>query len=289
MDTLFAVQRRLSGFLESRSAAVFFTYCFLLALVLGIIDYFTTPDYTFAIFYLIPVTITAWYYGGTYGALMSVSCTVIAFFAALLWPKTVVSSPYVIYWDAATNLAFFSVTSSILAKLKSTIISERMLARTDYLTGISNARYFYELTETAIKRAHRLNTDISIVYLDLDNFKEVNDTLGHQEGDLVLRMGAGILKNNVRDIDLVARLGGDEFAILMPDTGFEEAGKVISRVKSMLDSVLRSERWKVTASMGAVTCPGRVCSVDSLITMSDRLMFEAKTKGKNGIVHKKVE
>ena len=134
-----------------------------------------------------------------------------------------------------------------------------------------------------------MNYYISIVYIDLDNFKEVNDSLGHKEGDEVLRTAAQTLKNNVRDIDVIARLGGDEFGILIPDLDYEEAKKAIIRLKSTLDNIMCNRKWNVTASIGAVTCPKGACSVDSLIKMADNLMYEVKSNGKNGIIHNNVD
>lgn len=193
------------------------------------------------------------------------------------------------YWDAVTDLAFFSVTAVILSKLKITLLHERNSARTDYLTGISNARYFYELTDMELKRTFRNNSFITIVYIDLDNFKEINDNLGHMQGDTVLKIAAETLKNSVRAIDTAARIGGDEFIILMPDTDFAEAEKALRRIKTALNGALLTDDWKVTVSLGAATCAGQQCSVDSLITLSDRLMYEAKANGKNRLVHRKVE
>jgi len=169
------------------------------------------------------------------------------------------------------------------------MLREHNIARTDFLTGISNSRYFFELIDMEIKRAYRQNSFISIIYLDLDNFKEINDAFGHTEGDSVLKKAAETLKHNVRAIDIPARLGGDEFAILMPDTDFDESEKVAQRVKSALNSTMSSNGWDVTASMGAITCPGRKCTVNSLIKAADRLMFEVKLNGRNGLIHKQVD
>ena len=285
-DGLFVSLGKINSFAESKSATTVFIYCIFITISLGVLDYYTTPDYTFAIFYLIPVSIAAWFSGRTYGAIISLSCAVTSFIAAFLWPKTSVSSPYVMYWDAVTNLVFFTITSLILSKLNSIILRERNMARTDYLTGISNSRYFYELARLEMKKALRMNSYTSIIYIDLDNFKEVNDNLGHFEGDFVLKRAAETLRNAVREIDIVARFGGDEFVVMMPNTDFDETDIIIDRIKSVLDGALMSDKWKVTASIGAITCLGEECSLDSLITASDRLMYEAKLSGKNMIIHK---
>jgi diguanylate cyclase (GGDEF)-like protein len=288
INVFFVILRKVNNFAASLSEQTIFFCCIFITCILGAIDYYTTPEYSFAIFYLIPIFIVSWFSNRRYSFIISSLCIITAFTVNLHYPTTELTT-YVKYWDAATNLVFFTLTAMLLLRLKEILLIESSLARTDHLTGISNSRYFYELAETEINRATRMNYYVSIVYIDLDNFKEVNDTLGHKEGDKVLRMASDALKNSVRDIDIIARIGGDEFVILMPNTNYEESRKVIERVKFMIDKVLLSKKWSVTASIGAVTCPGRECSLNALITTADQLMYEAKTSGKNKVIHKNIE
>jgi diguanylate cyclase (GGDEF)-like protein len=287
LDLPLKIFSKIYGFAQTLRKTTVLIYCLLITIALGVMDYYTTPDFTFTIFYLIPVSIAAWFSGRNTGLAVSLFCAFTGYVVHLLWPKILVD-PLVPYWDALTELTFFVITALILSKLKIIINMERNIARTDYLTKISNSRYFYELTDMQMKIAHRLNSFISIAYLDLDNFKEVNDTFGHLAGDAVLKIVAETLKNAVREIDITARLGGDEFVIFMPNTNFQEAEKVLDRIKSALANILKSNNWNVTVSVGAVTCPGQSCMIDSLIKSADSLMFEAKANGKNRSVHKNV-
>ena len=91
--------------------------------------------------------------------------------------------------------------------------------QTDYLSGVANRRLFFELAQAEINKAHRYQRPITLVYFDLDHFKEINDTLGHATGDRVLLLVSHTMKMNIRGSDIIARLGGDEFAIMLPETG----------------------------------------------------------------------
>jgi len=282
---LFTFLRFLNRFAVSRSKTAIIVYSIIITCILGIIDYYTTPDFSFAIFYMIPVSIAAWYAGRKTGFFISIFCSFTVYFVHLLWPRFGIS--YLVpYWDALTQFLFFYITAIILAKLRATLDRESNIARTDYLTGISNSRYFYEVARLEMKRANRKSSCTSIMYLDLDDFKKVNDTLGHFEGNTVLKLAALTLKNTVREIDLVARFGGDEFVVLMPDTDFDETETTVQRVKTALDETLVSGNWKVTTSIGAITCRGIDCSLDQLITTADQLMYDAKMSGKNKVIHK---
>jgi diguanylate cyclase (GGDEF)-like protein len=167
--------------------------------------------------------------------------------------------------------------------LKSTIKQEKELSRIDFLTGIGNRRYFIELANMEINRAHRYEHPFTMVCLDLDNFKAVNDCFGHTTGDVLLRLVARTIWENIRVTDTVARLGGDEFAILMPETGRNVAEVIIQRVQKINLDYMRKHGWPVTLSIGVVTFANPPSTVDEVLKISDRLMYTAKNNGKNGI------
>ena len=156
-------------------------------------------------------------------------------------------------------------------------------------TGINNSRNFYELAGIEVKRSHRQNDLITIAYLDMDDFKHVNDTRGHLEGDILLQTTANIIKTGTRQTDIIARLGGDEFAVLMPATDDKEAKIVLERIRAEIHDTFKSKNWDATISIGAATCIGQNCSVDSLIKSADCLMYEAKEAGKNRLVQRFIE
>lgn len=119
-------------------------------------------------------------------------------------------------------------------QLEAALIKEQELARIDPLTHVSNRRAFYELAEIEIVRARRNGCPLSVAYMDVDNFKFVNDDLGHATGDLVLVTIASTLRSELRASDIVARLGGDEFAILLPETDAESAQAVLDKLRARL-------------------------------------------------------
>ena len=121
--------------------------------------------------------------------------------------------------------ALFLVFVEVVAALRHALDREKESARTDPLTGVSNRRHFIELTAAALAFARRYRRPMTIAYLDLDNFKQINDRLGHQAGDEVLRAVARTVRNRLRATDVVGRLGGDEFAVCLPETGAEAAAQ----------------------------------------------------------------
>src|SRR5690606_37465106 len=141
--------------------------------------------------------------------------------------------------DGMIALAVFAMAAFWVTRLKRTIRNEQLLARTDYTTGAVNTRYFYDLTEMEIRRFRRYQHPFTVAFIDLDNFKVVNDSLGHQAGDDVLRIVTQTLRMNLRDTDTVARMGGDEFALLLPETGEEEAHSVLFHLQGHLLAAMR--------------------------------------------------
>ena len=135
----------------------------------------------------------------------------------------------------------------------------------------------------------RLQHPISLAYIDLDNFKLVNDTEGHSEGDRVLRTVAGILKERSREIDSAARLGGDEFAVLLVEADAQAAIAFVTMLQERLQSGMTAEGWPVTFSIGVVTFRSPADPVDEVIRCADRLMYEVKRRSKNAIMHQQWE
>jgi diguanylate cyclase (GGDEF)-like protein len=165
--------------------------------------------------------------------------------------------------------------------LKNTLELKEQLAKTDFLTGVTNARSFFELADLEINRAKRYQHPFTLAYIDLDNFKTVNDTYGHLIGDSLLRLVADTIRNNIRVTDVYARLGGDEFAVLLPETNPEQSEIAINKVQTQLLDEMKKNNWPVTFSIGAVTFLTPPESVDEMIKKADNLMYSAKKNGKN--------
>jgi diguanylate cyclase (GGDEF)-like protein len=158
------------------------------------------------------------------------------------------------------------------------------LLYTDSLTGIANRRIFLESLGGAISFAQRHQTPLSIIMADLDDFKSVNDTFGHNAGDQVLQAFATLLRENSRQEDLAARFGGEEFIMLLPATGAEEAAVLGERLRRQWKEMTSpSFDFQVTASFGvAAYQPGD--TVDSFIERADQALYDAKMMGKNQVV-----
>ncbi len=253
-----------------------------LVIILGMIDYGTGYELNIALFYLIPIFMVLWFIDGQMGLVFSFASTVIGFIANLSAGQTY-SSLSIYVWNTVLRLGFYLVVVWLGSTLKKAYTANRELARTDYVTGAVSIRYFYELMQIEMNRAQRTSRPFSLAYIDLDNFKAVNDSLGHSTGDQVLRAVTEGICRQVRPADTLARLGGDEFALLLPETDGEAVRTVVGRIHaSLIDEMLRNG-WMVTFSVGVVTFIEIPKTVDDVIKMADNMMYSVKAVGKNGV------
>src|SRR5437660_473950 len=154
---------------------------------------------------------------------------------------------------------------------------------TDGLTGIKTRRFFWEALSSEWKRASRSGRPFSVVLVDLDKFKEVNDSLGHLEGDLVLARVGRLLEQKCRQSNVVARYGGDEFVILMPETGIEQAQVLAERLRLWVATDPMLEEHHITGSFGVASFPLHGFSMEDLIRVADAGMYVAKHAGGNQV------
>ena len=159
------------------------------------------------------------------------------------------------------------------------------LSTTDQLMGIYNRLYFQKRLAYEFQRAMRYRKALSLLELDLDHFKAVNDVYGHPAGDAVLRSTAGVILQAVRELDLVARLGGEEIAVALPETGLPEARVVAERIRAQVQANRVEDGGKilqVTLSIGLATAPdARVASEEDLFRLADEALYAAKRAGRN--------
>src|SRR5581483_6058109 len=221
------------------------------------------------IFYLLPVAGAAWYGGRGPGAAVAVAGG-LAWMLADAVSHGAYAHPAVPYWNAGLRLAALLAVAEAVARLHAAVAAAQALARTDDLTGVPNRRSFYEVAEREIARARRYPRPFSVVYLDLDDFKTVNDRLGHVAGDAVLRSVARVL-------------GGDEFLVLLPETGAAPARLAVDKLREALAGIVPAHGWRLTASVGVVTFLVPPDSPDVLLAAADRLMYAAKRAGKNRV------
>ena len=161
------------------------------------------------------------------------------------------------------------------------------LSVTDDLTQLYNSRYLSQVLRRETKRASRSGRPLSLLFVDLDGFKSINDTHGHLFGSRALVEAAAVIRASARETDMVARFGGDEFALILPDTGSDGALAVGERVRDRIAafSFLQGDGLdiRLTASVGVATLPDVAASADGLIQEADRAMYWVKDHGKNGI------
>lgn len=267
---------------EGRSRLFWIITGAVLVMVLGIADYLTGNEFSFSLFYLIPITITAWYSNRPMGIFVSILSTMTLLIADFYAGKDY-SHPIIYFWNTLIRFGFFFVVTYLMSELHQTQKEMEALSRTDYITGLFNSRHFHELLENELSRSKRYERYFTLVYLDLDNFKLVNDKLGHDEGDRLIKLIADDVKGQLRNTDIIARLGGDEFAILFPETGQQDAEAVMSKVYTHVQDQLRQKYPFITFSAGAVTYVAMPESSAETIKIADELMYSVKNSTKNGV------
>jgi diguanylate cyclase (GGDEF)-like protein len=185
--------------------------------------------------------------------------------------------------------ALHSLLEPVAIALDNALALERAeaLSVTDDLTRLYNSRYLHQMLRRETKRAMRSGRPLSLLFVDLDGFKQVNDNYGHLAGSKALGEAAAVIRACARESDVVARFGGDEFSVILPETGSEGAAAVAARVRERLSSFqfLAADGLSVhlTASIGVATLPDVATSTEELLRAADKAMYRVKAVGKDGI------
>jgi diguanylate cyclase (GGDEF)-like protein len=273
---------RLMSFLEKRSQSFWGIVGFILVVFLGIVDYGTGVELSITLFYLIPILLAVWFANEDLGLAIAAASAITWFLTE--YANGIKYSNIMIYvWNTLIRLGFFIVASRLLAELKRALRANQELTRVDYVSGAVSIRYFYDLAQIEISRSQRYGHPFTLVYIDLDNFKAINDLFGHITGDNVLRTMTECVQRQTRPTDIFARLGGDEFALLLPETGGKEVKEVVGRIHSTLVNEMLNNAWMVTFSIGVVTYHQVPKSVDEMLKLADSMMYSVKTNSKNGV------
>jgi diguanylate cyclase (GGDEF)-like protein len=265
-----------------------FVGLFFFVIVLGYLDYLSGFEYAFSLFYLIPIAMAAWFISRP-GAL------VLSVFSAISWSVSnslagqTYSQVFISYWNTFIRLGFFIIVSLLFFSMKKAMEREKELSSTDMNTGLMNSRAFFQQATAELLRAKRYKRPFTLAYIDIDNFKQINDQLGHLSGDMVLKSVADTMRTRLRNTDLIARIGGDEFVALLPETEYTSGSVVISKLQAYLLKAMERHHWDVTFSMGVVTYYKHAASFNEVLQQADKLMYTAKQDGKNAIRFDTVE
>lgn len=252
--------------------------------LLAALDWWTGPYVSLAVFHLIPITAVAWY-AGRAPAVFLAAISGASWFLDIrdAMPRDLPVA--VVMWNCTVRITYFLVVTWLVSALKAVADHHRLLATTDDMTDVPNRRAFLAAAAREIARLRRSPAPLTVIYLDCDNFKAVNDRYGHAAGDDLLCWVARVLRCNVREQDMVARIGGDEFVIMLPECGVEAAAHVVAKLRSLLSETMSANQWEVTFSMGVVTYRDPPRNVEDLLHSADALQYAVKRAGKNNVLH----
>ncbi len=253
-------------------------------LTISAIDFFNGA-YSLAPLYLIVILFASWNSSriGGYGV------TVLAILGMLSsnYLAGMFSSP-VQQWNSGVEVTVMLMTCTIGLAFRRHLDREGYLARFDSLTGVSNRTNFYELAQLVLSQSKRYNRAFTLAYIDLDNFKQVNDRQGHAAGDQVLVTVASAMRSTLREADIVARMGGDEFVILLAETDYTVARTVLDKLNGELTRAMEILGHPVTFSIGAISGRCSYETIDDLLSIADHLLYTIKLTDKNGICHREL-
>lgn len=254
-------------------------------LLIGIawLDVFSGDEVRITSLYVIPILLVTWNNSKKWGYAFAAISIGILLAVDPIGGATHSRHLY-FYVETFGRILSFLIIVVMASNSRAAYDRERKLARTDELTHLMNRHAFYASMKIEIARGKRHLHPFSLLYLDCDNFKQVNDSMGHREGDQLLCLIANTMRTNVRKGDIVARMGGDEFAIFFPDTDDKVITSIALELTQKLKQAVIARYPQVSFSAGIAvflkTCP----SLEDVIMRADQLMYQVKTAGKNGLL-----
>jgi diguanylate cyclase (GGDEF)-like protein len=263
-------------------AAVVLAVSAVLVVAVAGIDYATGTELRVFPLYFLPVLGIALRFGRGPGLAASAVC-------AFAWELSNhsalvrVSHPSLAIANLAVMTVAFGSVALLAAAQRDWLRRERAISRTDGLSGLLNGRGFYEAAAVELARSTRYRHPLTLAYVDLDDFKTINDRFGHARGDAVLVAAARAMRRACRSTDVVGRVGGDEFVVLFPETGREAAETALVKVRSRLEEAASQHGSRVTASIGSVSFAKPPADVEALVHEADTVMYAVKADGKNAL------
>ena len=278
------IWRRINNYLEYSPKPVPIAWGFCLWILTALINYQFPANISLAFIYLLPIAVMSWFVSKEVGFLI---CGLSAIAEHFIHRNIDIEQlrNFDFYWNTGVILLLYAIISYLLSNLRLSLDRERELARIDDKTGVANKRLFLELAGLEVKKSNRFRHPLTVIYMDIDDFRQLNENLGYAIGDKLLKAVAETIKSNLRETDIIARIGGDEFIILLPGSGYEPSQTVIERLQKQLYKMMQENQWVATFSIGAATFINPPKSVEEMIHRADRFMYIAKTNGKNQLNH----
>lgn len=255
----------------------------LLVTAVGYVHTLTGLAYEFHAFFIVPILGVSWFLGARFGYALALLAAIEWFLADQMLTGAQ-SSLLPLLFNTVIRLAIFAGGAWLVGSIRNTLLRESRLAREDALTKLPNRREFLERGHQAFAQAQRQGAPFATVYIDLDRFKEVNDTLGHEIGDRLLRSVAAAMRAHVRASDVPGRLGGDEFALLLPNMKTDTVQVYVEKLRLALLDAMQAERWPVTFSIGVASYRTTPPDFDALLKQADELMYEVKRGSRDSIL-----
>lgn len=238
-------------------------------------------DFTFGSLAILPVFLIAWI-GGRKSGLFFACLTVAMWVVADIVSARQFSSPWIPWANAASRLMTYGLVALLTSQIRLQFEREHIHATRDALTGLLNRRAFFEEGAAEVEHLEREAHSLTVIFLDLDDFKQLNDTQGHDAGDAALRATAQALLGALPSSDRVARLGGDEFAALLPEIDYGTAIKAGQKIFTDVNTALKAFP-PVTGSIGVAWFEEADRILPAMLKAADELMYEVKESGKNNM------
>lgn len=249
--------------------------CVLITLLVGHLHSQTGLAYEFHVFFILPLLVVSWFNGKRFGYGVAM-LAVLEWFIADRSLSGDQADLLPLLFNTAMRLSIFLCGTWLIGEMRRVLLRESRLAREDALTQLPNRREFHERGRQVFAQAQRQGASFTAVFIDIDRFKEVNDTLGHDIGDALLTVVARIIREQVRISDIPGRLGGDEFALLLPNMNAQAASCYVEKLRNCLLAAMKEKNWPATFSIGVASYQIAPQDFDILIKQADALMYKVK-------------
>jgi len=270
--------------LENRAPRTITKLSFVLIVILGVVQFMIGETVNIAPFYIFPPLFSSWYGSRTTGVLSAFLSTLVFVIIETTFSRVSLPLDGLLLFSAPYFVAYV-LLAMLIINFRDVHRIEVLAADTDSLTGTHSARSFYAELANEMLRAKRYDHMFSLAYIDVDDFKNINDTLGHNVGDKLLKEVANVLVSSLRATDIIARLGGDEYICLLPETNKKEAKSAFIKTADLLKQKMKKHGWEVSFSIGVVTFEELPEDIKEAINVADKLMYSVKNDHKDNVAY----